>query len=110
VPADVVLVLTTLGATADADAFARTLVEERLAACVNVLPLMSSTYRWKDAIERDDERQLLIKTTAGRVDALQARVRELHPYETPEFLVVQVADGSETYLRWVIESTGEDRR
>ena len=103
--ADVVLVLTTLGASADADAFARTLVEERLAACVNVLPLMSSTYRWKGAVERDDERQLVIKTTGARVAALQERVRELHPYETPEFLVLPVAGGSDAYLGWVEEST-----
>ena len=102
---DVVIVLTTLGAASDADAFARILVEEGLAACVNVLPPMRSTYRWKGAIERDEERQLLIKTTAERVKALEARVRELHPYQTPEFLVVNVAGGGDAYLRWLAEST-----
>ena len=106
--ADVVLVLTTLGASADADAFARTLVEERLAACVNVLPLMSSTYRWKGAIERDDERQLVIKTTRDRVEALRARLEALHSYELPEFVVLRVDDGSERYLRWIIEETRAD--
>ena len=101
---DIVIVLTTLGAAADADVFARTLVEERLAACVNVLPPMTSTYRWKGAVERETERQLIIKTTRGRVDALEARVRELHPYETPEFLVVAVTAGGDAYVRWVAES------
>ena len=99
------IVLTTLSAGADADGFARTLVDERLAACVNVLPAMSSTYRWKGAVERDDERQLLIKTTRARLGQLEARVRELHPYETPEFVILE-ATASAAYAAWVGESTG----
>jgi periplasmic divalent cation tolerance protein len=99
-----VLVLTTLGADADADALARTLVGERLAACVNVLPLMTSHYRWKDAVEQAGERQLIIKTTAGRVDTLRARLIQLHPYELPEFLVIDAAGGSKGYLQWLRES------
>lgn len=98
---DIVIVLTTLGAATDADAFARTLVEERLAACVNVLPPMRSTYRWKDAIECGEERQVVIKTTRDRVEALEARLRTLHPYETPEFLVIAVAGASEAYVNWL---------
>ena len=96
--------LTTLSASADCDRFARTLVEERLAACVNVLPPMRSTYRWKGTVEQDDERQVVIKTTADRVDALRTRVRELHPYELPEFIVLSVADGDRGYLDWIGES------
>ena len=99
------IVLTTLAAEADAAALARTLVEERLAACVNVLPEMTSVYRWKGDIEQDRERQLVIKTSAGRIEALRARLRELHPYELPEFLVLN-AQGSEAYLAWIAESTG----
>lgn len=98
------LVLTTLGAGADVVALARTLVEERLAACVNVLPPMTSVYRWKDTVEQDREQQIVIKTTADRVAALEARLRALHPYEVPEFLVIPVAGGSEAYLQWVGES------
>ena len=64
--ADVVIVLTTLGADADAVALARVLVDERLAACVNILPPMTSVYRWKDAVEQDREQQVVMKTTAGR--------------------------------------------
>jgi periplasmic divalent cation tolerance protein len=97
---DPVLVLTTLGASADALAFARTLVDERLAACVNVLPPMTSTYRWKGSVEQEQEQQLIIKTTAGRVDALAARLRELHSYELPEFLVLS-ARASEAYGEWL---------
>jgi periplasmic divalent cation tolerance protein len=100
----ITLVLTTLGALADCDLFARTLVEERLAACVNVLPPMRSTYRWKGMVEQDDERQIVIKTTADRIETLRARVRELHPYEMPEFIVLRVADGERGYLDWISES------
>jgi periplasmic divalent cation tolerance protein len=99
-----VLVLTTLGAGTDAEALARTVVEERLAACVNVLPPMTSIYRWKGQIEDDREHQIIIKTTAGRVAALQHRLRELHPYELPEFLVLPAGGGAEAYLSWVRES------
>jgi periplasmic divalent cation tolerance protein len=100
-----VIVLTTLGADADAASLARTLVEERLAACVNVLAPMTSTYRWKDTIEQDREQQLVIKTTPARVPALEARLHDLHPYEVPEFLVLPVSAGSDAYLRWVSENT-----
>jgi len=104
---DAVIVLTTIGADADAAALARTLVEERLAACINVLPPMTSVYRWKGQVEQEREQQLLIKTTGGRVAALEARLRELHPYEVPEFLVVRVIGGSDAYLAWLRESAGE---
>ena len=95
-----VVVLTTLGADADATALARTLVEERLAACVNVLPPMTSVYHWKGAVEQDREQQLVIKTDPAHLTALEARVRELHPYELPEFLVLS-ASGSTAYLDWI---------
>ena len=101
-----VIVLTTLGADADAAALARTLVDERLAACVNVLPPMDSFYRWKGRVEADRERQLIMKTSADRVPALEARLRQLHPYELPEFLILGAAGGSAAYLAWVGESVG----
>ena len=99
------IVLTTLGAQTDAAAFARVLVDERLAACVNILPVMTSVYRWKGTIEEDREQQLMIKTTSDRVEALETRLHELHPYELPEFLVVAATDGSAGYLQWLDEST-----
>ena len=101
-----VVVLTTLPGDADTDAFARTLVDQRLAACVNVLPPMQSTYRWKGSVETAAERQLLIKTRAAGVAALEQRVRELHPYDVPEFLVIPVNGGSAAYLAWLNESVG----
>jgi periplasmic divalent cation tolerance protein len=105
VAADLVLVLTTLAAGTDGLAFARTLVEERLAACVNVWPAMTSIYRWKGAIEQDLEQQLVIKTTAVCVPALRDRFRTLHPYETPEFIVLTADDAAAAYLAWAREST-----
>ena len=103
---DCALVLTTFPADSDADVFARTLVSERLAACVSVLPPMQSTYRWKGTVETAVERQVLIKTTAAKVAALEERVRALHPYEVPEFLVLNIQTGSAAYLSWLNESVG----
>ena len=84
-----VVVLTTLPADADGAAFGRTLVEERLAACVNLL------------------RQVIVKTSRDRVVALWDRIREIHPYEVPEFVVLPIVDGSDAYLRWLGESTSQ---
>jgi periplasmic divalent cation tolerance protein len=102
---DQVLVMITLPGDTDAPAFARALVEARVAACVSILPPVESVYRWEGAIEHATERQLLIKTTRDRTEALWGRVRELHPYEVPEFLVLPVIDGHDAYLRWITEST-----
>ena len=99
-----VLVLTTLGADADATDLVRTLVDERLAACANVLPVMTSLYRWKGAVEQDREQQIVLKTTAERLDRLHARLKELHPYDLPEFIVLPTSSGSAAYLAWERES------
>ena len=106
----IVVVLTTMPDDARTDEVARTLVTEGVAACVNIHPRMESVYRWKGAVERDSERQLVIKTTADRVDALRQRLHELHPYQLPEFLVLPVESGSDAYVRWVSESCGADTR
>ena len=103
--AEYAVVLTTLPLDADGRALGRTLVEERLAACVNLLPPMESVYRWEGAIEVESERQVIIKTSKDRIADLWERLRELHPYETPEFVVLTISDGSDAYLRWVAEST-----
>ena len=102
---DYVIVLTTLPADADASSIATALVEERLAACVNVLPAMQSIYRWQGAIEQDSERQMVIKTSGVRVGALWERLRDLHPYDVPEFVVVPIVDGNQAYLNWIGETT-----
>jgi periplasmic divalent cation tolerance protein len=101
---NLILILTTMPDDDRADAVARTLVEEQLAACVNVHGPMISTYRWKGQVEREPERQLVIKTTAERVSDLEARLRALHPYELPEFMVI-AANGSDAYAKWVNEET-----
>jgi periplasmic divalent cation tolerance protein len=102
---DIVIVLTTAPDDERAETWARSLVEERLAACVNIHGPMISLYRWKGVVERDAERQVVIKTTRERVAALQARLRELHSYELPEFVVLTVEGGSDEYLKWVSEQT-----
>ena len=107
-PEDVVIVLSTWPASADPAAFATTLVEERLAACVNLLPEMDSVYRWQGTVERERERQMIIKTTCERLEALKQRVAALHPYEVPELLVLPVEGGARAYLEWVRESTASE--
>jgi periplasmic divalent cation tolerance protein len=102
---DAVIVLTTWPADADPVAMAATLVEERLAACINLLPPMESVYRWQGAVERATERQVVIKTTRQAVDPLLARLASLHPYHVPEMLVLPVSGGGAKYLDWVREST-----
>jgi periplasmic divalent cation tolerance protein len=100
-----VVALTTLPADGDVETFARQLVEEKLAACVNILPTMRSVYRWKGGVESADERQLVIKTTAARLAALESRLRTLHPYDLPEFIVLPITQGSASYLSWLADST-----
>ena len=102
---DYVIVLTTLPADADAVAVAEALIGARVAACVNLLPVMESIYRWEGRIERARERQLVIKTSRLQVDALWERLRDLHPYDVPEIVVVPIVDGHQAYLRWIAEST-----
>ncbi|MDQ3056506.1 MAG: divalent-cation tolerance protein CutA [Pseudomonadota bacterium] len=86
---------------ASAHRIARALVEERLAACVNVLPGVHSIYRWQGAIESADEVVLMIKTTAARMESLQQRILSLHPNELPEVIAVEAAGGLPAYLDWV---------
>jgi periplasmic divalent cation tolerance protein len=102
---DAVIVLSTWPAAEDAGPTAITLVEERLAACVSLLPEMDSIYRWNNAVERERERQMVIKTTRPCVDALMARIKQLHPYQVPEMLVIPAVGGSEAYLGWLGECT-----
>lgn len=101
----VLICLTTCPDADSAGRIATALVEERLAACVNVVPGLASTYRWQGNVTRDDELLLVIKTTRDRFDALRERLPMLHPYELPELLVVEAADGLAAYLDWVRAET-----
>jgi periplasmic divalent cation tolerance protein len=103
---DAVLVLTTVPVGEPGEAIARSLIDERLAACVNLLAPMTSIYRWEGRVEREVERQLIIKTTITQVEALRTRLASLHPYQLPEFVVIEVASGSSAYLDWVRASIG----
>jgi periplasmic divalent cation tolerance protein len=105
VPDRYLMAMTTTDARADAERLARDLVEGRLAACVQVLGPISSTYRWRGAIETADEWLCLIKTTAARFDALAAHIETNHGYGTPELTAVPVDHGSAAYLAWVSSAT-----
>lgn len=91
--------------TETAARIARQLVEERLAACVQAIPGISSTYRWQGALRTDTEVLLLIKTTRARFDALKSRLPDLHPYDLPELIAVEAVDGLDRYLHWVEAET-----
>ncbi len=98
-----VIVLCTLANQQDALRIGSAVVEARLAACVNVLPAIRSIYRWKGEIEQADEVLMLIKTTQDGFRALRDRIKELHPYETPEIVAVPIVDGLADYLGWIRE-------
>lgn len=101
---EVVLALTTAPDEATAARIADALVTSRLAACVNVVPGVRSTYRWKGEVERSDEVLLIVKTTRAGVVAVKGALPGIHPYELPELLVIGVDDGNEAYRRWVAEN------
>lgn len=97
------MVYVTVSSAAEGERIARALVEERLAACVNRIGGVRSTYRWQGQVEQSDEELLLIKTRAERFAGLARRVQELHSYEVPEVIAVPVAAGNDSYLRWLDE-------
>jgi periplasmic divalent cation tolerance protein len=97
------IVFTTTATPEEATRIGRSLVEELLAACATVLPAAQSIYHWQGQIEAAAETLLLLKTEAGRLDALESRLHELHSYQTPEFLVLAVESGSQPYLAWLHE-------
>ena len=101
---EALVVLVTAGSTEEAERIARALVEERLAACVNLVPGIRSIYRWEGKIADDGEILLVAKTRRDSFAALERRVRELHSYEVPEVLALAVTDGSAPYLDWLAEA------
>jgi periplasmic divalent cation tolerance protein len=99
-----VIVLTTVGTTFDPLPLANQLVEKRLAACVNVIPRIQSVYRWQGKIENDAEQLLLIKTVDARLEDLKKALFASHPYEVPEFVVLQPMDLSDAYEAWLLSN------
>jgi periplasmic divalent cation tolerance protein len=102
------MVLTSVGSLEKAEQLAGILVERRLAACVNIVGPVRSIYRWKNAIEREQEYLLLIKTTAERAAELAAAFAEIHPYELPERVEVSIDGGSDNYLEWLSAQVTRD--
>lgn len=96
-----VVVLVTVGSPEEAIRLADTLVEERLAACVNRLGPVQSTYRWKGRVERDEEQLLIIKTRDDVFERLKKRVEEIHSYTVPEIIALPIVKGNESYLDWL---------
>jgi periplasmic divalent cation tolerance protein len=105
---ETVIILTTVPSAELGAELGHELVRRGLVACVNVLPPMVSIYIWKGEIQHDTECQVVIKTIRTRVDAVQAVVTELHPYDLPEFVVVPTVGGDPAYLAWVATSAGGD--
>jgi len=95
------VVLSTAGSEDEASRIARALVERRLAACVNVVPGVASTYRWQGAVRTDAEWLLVVKTRRDRFEEVRSAIRELHSYELPEVVMLDIADGDPTYLAWI---------
>jgi len=101
---DVRVVLTTESTLEDAERLGRTLVEEKLVACATFVPSAHSIYLWEGEVETSTETMMLLKTVLDQLPALQARLMELHSYQTPEFLVLPVEAGSQPYLDWIASS------
>lgn len=102
------LVLTNCPDEATANALALAVLEDKLAACVNLLPSIQSVYRWRGAIESAVEIPLLIKSTAANYPALEAKIRELHPYDVPEIIALPITHGLPAYLDWLSAETRQD--
>ena len=101
---DCIVVLITTGNKEEAEEIGSTLVEQSLAACANILPKVSSIFRWEGKICRESEVMLIVKTTAAKFDRVTEAVKELHSYDLPEIIALSIEKGSEDYLNWVRES------
>jgi periplasmic divalent cation tolerance protein len=101
---DFQIVLTTCGDREIAERIAHRLVEQRLAACVNILPGVQSVYRWQGAVQSEPEILLLIKTKGPLIHQVQSTIASLHPYEVPELLVLPISSGSDAYMAWMAAS------
>jgi periplasmic divalent cation tolerance protein len=104
-PIGAIIVLITVPTQDVGTAIAQALVEERLAACVNLVPGIMSTFRWEGKVQVDPEALLLVKTGGGLFEALAARVRSLHPYTVPEIIALPIVGGNPSYLSWIKDST-----
>jgi len=95
------IILTTVSAVEEGESIANILVEKQLAACINIIPKISSVYRWEGKVHSESEILLLIKTTKDLETEVYREVQNVHPYDTPELITVPITNGSETYLDWM---------
>lgn len=102
------IVLVTCPAS-ESERIARSLVDERLAACVNIVPAVTSVFRWQGAVSTESEHLLVIKSNQGQWSTLEMRTKELHTYDTPEILCLRVEDGYKPYLEWLNSSVGQGK-
>ena len=100
-----IVIFITAPSTDEAETIGRTLVEEKLAACANIVPGVNSIYRWKGKIESSKEALMIVKSRSSLLDRIIARVKELHSYSVPEIIAMPIAGGSSDYLNWIEEST-----
>lgn len=98
---DYLVVLTTCSSAEQAGVVARVLVDQSLAACVNIIPRVQSVYRWQGAVQTDEEYLLVIKASAANFDVIEQRIKSVHSYELPEIIAVPIVAGSKEYLKWV---------
>lgn len=103
----VVIIYTTTKDVKEAKKIGKTLVDKKLAACINIIPKMSSVYRWKGAVEEAKESILLIKTTDNNIEKIKKSILKMHSYELPCVLVFPVESGSDRYLKYVVDETGK---
>ena len=103
---DKLMALTSCGTREDAAHIARSLVEMRLAACVSIVPNVTSVYRWQGAIEESNEWLLVIKTSSTLFEKLKQELPKIHPYQLPELIAMSIADGSDAYLNWLASELG----
>jgi periplasmic divalent cation tolerance protein len=99
------IVYTTVGSEEEAVLIARTVVEEKLAACANIIPSIRSIYRWQGKVEDESESLIFIKTRSDSVEALIARIKELHTYDVPDIIAIPIEKGYQPYLDWVVENS-----
>lgn len=106
---DKAVILSTAGSQDQARRIAEGLLERRLAACVNIIPKVTSIFRWKDKVQEDEEWLLLIKTTKDAFERVREALKELHPYEVPECIALPIEEGNEEYLKWIDNSVSDKK-
>ncbi len=101
------LVITNCPGSITAKKIAQDLITEKLAACVNIIPGVQSFFAWVGKVDKENEHMLVIKTTLASYDAVEQRIKKLHPYELPEIIAVPIQTGSAEYLNWISTNTGK---